>query len=372
MEKEEKERKITEVEREVKRLHDVNNEESETHQMEKEEKERKITEVEREVKRLHAVNNEEKEMHQMENEEKERKIMETETELRRMEDVQAEAIRKITETERELRRMEGVQAEAIRKQAMQRILLNYGDYVADRCLSYKQSPQWDRQYSAKYWSEIHEIIEKEEEMKEKARSFLQKPPLTPMLGHLAMVALDLKIPVADIIWDIAAYTERNKICHTDIAIMVKQENWIRLARRTQIDYENVDALLPEEYKDWGPPLKSAIKRFQDKYFSELKIVRTLHITGGFEIRGYTLNTKANDARRAQEEAASEVALIRKKKADEQRQLRIEKKQARKELRASRDSERVSSTCTVLRHKDSALEMDQTFWGSDESLSRDLF
>ncbi|KAF7888719.1 uncharacterized protein EAF02_003260 [Botrytis sinoallii] len=274
MEKEEKEREITETEREVKRLQAVNNEEKETHQMEKEEKEREITETEREVKRLHAVNNEEKEIHQMENEEKERKIMETERELRRIEDVQAEAIRKITETERELRRMEGVQAEAIRKQAMQRILLNYGDYVADRCLSYKQSPQWDRQYSAKYWSEIHEIIEKEEEMKEKARSFLQKPPLTPMLGHLAMVALDLKIPVADIIWDIAAYTERNKLCHTDIAIMVKQENWVRLARRTQIDYENVDALLPEEYKDWGPPLKSAIKRFQDKYFSELKIEST--------------------------------------------------------------------------------------------------
>ncbi|KAF7910215.1 uncharacterized protein EAE98_012170 [Botrytis deweyae] len=379
--------------KEVKRLHAVNSEEKETHEMENEEKERKITEIEREVKRLHAVNNEEKETHQVKNEEKERKITEperelrrmegvqaeairkiteTEMELRRMEGVQAEAIRKITETERELRRMEGVQAEAIRKQAMQRILLNYGDYVADRCISYNQSPQWDRQYSAKYWSEIHEIIEKEEEIKEKARSFLQKPPLTPMLGHLAMVALELKVPVADIIWDIAAYTERNELCHTDIAIMVKQENWIRLARRTQIDYENVDALLPEEYKDWGPPLKSAIKRFQDKYFSELKIVRTLHITGGFEIRGYTLNTKANDARRAQEEAASEVALIRKKKADEQRQLRIEKKQARKELRASRDSERVSSTCTVLRHKDSALEMDETFWGSDESLSRDLF
>ncbi|TGO75093.1 hypothetical protein BELL_0235g00160, partial [Botrytis elliptica] len=62
--------------KEVKRLQAVNNEEKETHQMEKEEKERKITETEREVKRLHDVNNEESETHQMEKEEKERKITE--------------------------------------------------------------------------------------------------------------------------------------------------------------------------------------------------------------------------------------------------------------------------------------------------------
>ncbi|KAF5875783.1 uncharacterized protein Bfra_011545 [Botrytis fragariae] len=239
--------------------------------------------------------------------------------------------------------MEGRQAEAIRKQAVQRILLNYGDYVADRCLTYKQSAQWDRKYSAKYWSEIHEIIESEKEMKAKARSLLQAPPSTPMLSHLAMLALDPKVPVADILWDISAYTERNKLCHTDIAIMVKQGNWMKLAQRTQIDYENVDALLPDEYRDWILPLKSAIKQFQDKYFSEIKIERTLHITGGFEIRDYKLNTKADDTRRAQEEVAFEVALNRKKKAEDQRQLKKERKQVRRELRASKDLERVSST-----------------------------
>ncbi|TGO08221.1 hypothetical protein BTUL_0220g00120 [Botrytis tulipae] len=272
--------------KEVKRLQAVNNEEKERHQMEKAEKERKITETEKEGKRLQAVNNEEKMRHQMEKAEKERKITETEEEVKRLQAVnneekerhqmeKVENERKITETEKELKRMEGVQTEAIRKQAVQRILLNYDDYVADRCLTYKQSMRWDRQYSAKYWSEIHEIIELEKEMKEKARSLFQEPPSTPMLSHLAMVALDLKVPV-------------------------------------------------------------------------------------------------EDARRAQEEVALDMALERKKKADNQRQLKMEKKQARKELRASKDSERVSSTGTVLRHQDSALEMGETSWDLDENLLSDLF
>ncbi|TGO24544.1 hypothetical protein BPAE_0100g00120 [Botrytis paeoniae] len=280
--------------------------------------------------------------------------------------------RKITETEKEIRRMEGVQAEEIRKQAVQRILLNYGDYVADRCLMYKQSAEWDRKYSAKYWSEIHEIIELEKEIKAEARSLFQAPPPTPMLNHLTRVALDLKVPMADILWDISMYSERNKFCHTDIAIMVKQGNWMKLAQRTQIDYENVDVLLPDEHKDWALPLKSAIKQFQEKYFSQLRIERTLHSTGGFEIRDYKLNTEVDDTRKAKEEATVEVALDRKKKAEDRRKLKVEKKRAGRELRASKDLERVSSTGTVLQYRDSAVGMDESSLELDGSLLSDLF
>ncbi|TGO38547.1 hypothetical protein BHYA_0072g00100 [Botrytis hyacinthi] len=43
---------------------------------------------------------------------------------------------------------------------------------------YKQSVQWDRKYSAKYWPEIHEIVESKKEIKVEARSLLSTSTAT--------------------------------------------------------------------------------------------------------------------------------------------------------------------------------------------------
>ncbi|KAF7869674.1 hypothetical protein EAF04_004458 [Stromatinia cepivora] len=265
-----------------------------------------------------------------------------------------------------IQRLELFQAQQIRDQAVNKILLNYGDYIAERCSTYKKSVKWDTQYSAKYWSEIHKIIQAEQETKAKARSLLQSPPRTPMLDHLMDISLDLKVPVTDIIWDISAYAATNEFCHTDIAIMAKQRNWICLAQRTQTDYNNVESLPPDDHKDWAPPLKSAIKQFQKKYFAKLDVRRRHHSSGGFDVVGYTLNTEIEDAKIAKLEASTEEASERRKLADEHRNLKRVKKQA------SRDSERASSSETILRSQDSEVGEMATDWEFGGELLDDLF
>ncbi|KAM0153450.1 hypothetical protein ACHAQE_007638 [Botrytis cinerea] len=102
--------------------------------------------------------------------------MESEKQLRRVDGGRVEKEIKIVENEKEMKRVQGVLTEELRNQAMQRILLNDGNYVADRCLTYKPSAQWDRKYSARYWWEIHEIIESEKQIEATSRSLLQAPP----------------------------------------------------------------------------------------------------------------------------------------------------------------------------------------------------
>ncbi|KAK6611881.1 hypothetical protein H4I95_02677 [Botrytis cinerea] len=158
------------------------------------------------MERLQTEHAQEKETNQTEKAEEERKIMESEKQLRRVDGGRVEKEIKIVENEKEMKRVEGVQTEELRNQAMQRILLNDGNYVADRCLTYKSSAQWDRKCSARYWSEIHEIIESEKQIEATSRSLLQAPPPLPMLGHLLGAALDLKVPVDDIMWNISMYS----------------------------------------------------------------------------------------------------------------------------------------------------------------------
>lgn len=100
--------------------------------------------------------------------------------------------------------------------------------------------------------------------------------------------------------------------------------------------------------------------------------RTLYATGSFKIKKIILNTEIDDARKAKEKAAVEVALDRKKKSEERGQLKVEKKRVGREFWASKDLERVSSTVTVLQYRDSAIGTDETSWEVDESLLNDLF
>jgi len=165
----------------------------------------------------------------------------------------------------------------------QRLLLQYGDYMADHCKASRSDKMngldlvW-KEYPSKNWIGLARQIaaerEKISEYKHEIYSVRRHPrelvrPDTPMLDSCERAGEPMGLSGEQIAWEIQKYAERNQQSHSYIQSMIDNANWNQLAETLARDEELLETVFPFAPEKSGG-FRTAIDNVKEQWYEYCK------------------------------------------------------------------------------------------------------
>jgi hypothetical protein len=233
--------------------------------------------------------------------------------------------------------------ESDEKQASDKYLLQYGDYVGDVCQSYKDHSLWNPNFRLTFWTSIIKRYDTETaEMKAynleqgrmkfgfKPKSVLPNPECL-MKENIEKVAKAMKIPIEEMLWNIRFYAARNKLAHSSVFEFKKKKLWAYVAAQLVEDHMSIGTEVPQ---DMVRPLKQALKRFRELHYVYIKLTPSDSDNSRYFVQKFKTIEEEKEDKKKEAEAKAE---IRKAIAEQMRLKKEAKKAASTQFKSSQDS-----------------------------------